>query len=73
MNLTARVVPFSSVVGSSVTLHDESGKVVCQLALLNTGPHTDDAAEWKRRQTSFADEVARRFNSAAALESETPA
>jgi hypothetical protein len=62
MNLTARVVPFSSVVGSSVTLHDKSGKVVCQLALLNTGPHTDDPAEWKRRQTTFADEVAARFN-----------
>lgn len=62
MNLTARVVPFSSVVGSSVTLHDESGKVVCQLALLNTGPHNDDPVEWKRRQITLADEVAKRFN-----------
>lgn len=68
MNVTAKVVPFSSVVGSNVTLHDESGKVVCQLALLNTGPMSDDRDEWKRRQTEIADEVAKRINAAAALE-----
>lgn len=61
MNITAKVVPFSSVVGSSVTLHDETGKVVCQLALLNTGT-SGDAQEWKRRQTSFAEEIAARLN-----------
>lgn len=68
MNLTAKVVPFSSMVGSGVTLHDESGAVVGQLALLNTGPMKDDPAnpdEWKRRQIAFAEEVAERINAAA--------
>lgn len=37
MIASAKVVPWSSVVGQSVTLHDASGKVVAQLAVLNTG------------------------------------
>lgn len=37
MKLTAKQVPFSSVVGSSVTLHEDGGRVVAQLAILLAG------------------------------------
>lgn len=37
MTLTAKQVPFSSVVGSSVTLHEDGGRVVAQLAILLAG------------------------------------
>jgi uncharacterized protein YhfF len=35
MFLTAKKVPYSSVVGQTVTLHDEKGAAVCQLAIMN--------------------------------------
>lgn len=57
----ARVVPFSSVVGSSVTLHDpETERVIGQLAILNTGGDTFD--DRKARQIMFAEDTARRIN-----------
>lgn len=33
MTITAKIIPYSSVVGSGVTLHDETGAVLGQLAL----------------------------------------
>jgi hypothetical protein len=57
----AQVVPFSSIVGSSVTLHDpETGRVFGQLAILNTGGDTHD--DWKRRQMAVAEDAAKRIN-----------
>jgi len=41
MKITARAGGYSSVVGQSVLLHDETGRVVCQLALLNVGNTID--------------------------------
>jgi hypothetical protein len=38
MKMTAKIVPYSSVVGSSITLHAESGFTVCQISLLNVIP-----------------------------------
>lgn len=35
MFLTAKKAPYSSVVGQSVALLDETGAVVCQLAIMN--------------------------------------
>lgn len=37
MKITAKAGGYSSVVGQSVLLQDETGRVVCQLALLNVG------------------------------------
>jgi len=57
----ARVVPFSSVVGSSVTLHDpETERVIGQLAILNTGGDTFD--DRKQRQILVAEDTAKRIN-----------
>lgn len=57
----ARVVPFSSVVGSSVTLHDpETETVIGQLAILNTGGDTFE--DCKARQIACADDTAKRIN-----------
>lgn len=39
----AKRVPWSSIVGQSVTLHDADGKVIAQLAVLNVGSR--EAAE----------------------------
>lgn len=38
MKMTAKVVPYSSVVGSSVTIHADNNMTVCQLSLLNVIP-----------------------------------
>lgn len=57
----ARVVPFSSIVGSSVTLHDpETERVVGQLSILNVGGDTPE--DWKQRQIAVAEDTARRIN-----------
>jgi len=57
----ARVVPFSSVVGSSVTLHDpETGRVIGQLGIMNVGGDTRD--DWKQRNIAVADDTALRIN-----------
>lgn len=53
-----KVVPFSSVVGSSLTLHDETGKVVAQVSFLNTGSLTASREEWKQSQIDCANFVA---------------
>lgn len=34
---SARIVPYSSIVGSSVLLLDENGKAIGQLAVINAG------------------------------------
>ena len=56
----AQVVPFSSIVGSSVTLHGPTGVVIGQLAILNTGGDTPE--DHKQRQIAVADDVAKRIN-----------
>jgi hypothetical protein len=57
----ARVVPFSSVVGSSVTLHDpETERVIGQLGIMNVGG--DTPADWKARSIAVAEDTARRIN-----------
>lgn len=57
----AQVVPFSSVVGSGITLHDpETGKMIGQLAILNTGGDTPE--DRKQRQIAFAEDTAKRIN-----------
>lgn len=37
MKLTAKLGVYTSVVGQSIMLHDETGRVMCQLAMLNIG------------------------------------
>lgn len=37
----AKLVPFSSVVGQSIALMDETGRVIGQLAILNLPPDAD--------------------------------
>lgn len=37
MKLTAKLGGYSSIVGQSIMLHDETGRVMCQLAMLNIG------------------------------------
>lgn len=59
----ARVTPFSSVVGSNVTLHDpDTERVVGQLAILNTAAALATPDEWKASQIAVAEDVARRIN-----------
>lgn len=53
--LTAKKVPFSSVVGSSVTLHAPEGRVVGQLAIL--------LADSREQQEAIADAVVVAINS----------
>ena len=55
MTLTAKQVPFSSVVGSSVTLHENGGRVVAQLAILLAGG--------KEEQVKIAEFVTAAINS----------
>lgn len=38
MKMTAKIVPYSSVVGSSITVHADNNLTVCQLSLLNVIP-----------------------------------
>lgn len=57
----ARVVPFSSVVGSSLTLHDpDTERVIGQLGVMNVGGDTPD--DWKQRQIMVAEDTAKRIN-----------
>lgn len=37
MKFTAKLAGYSSIVGQSIMLQDESGRVICQLAMLNVG------------------------------------
>lgn len=53
MKLTARKAHYSSVVGQSVTLHNEHGVVVAQLSILLAGS--------KDRQIEFADAIVAAF------------
>jgi hypothetical protein len=57
----ARVVPFSSVVGSSVTLHDpETERVIGQLGILCVGGDTPE--DWRQRSILVAEDTAKRIN-----------
>lgn len=62
----AKVVPFSSVVGSSVTLHDpETERYIGQLGIMGIGGDTPD--DWKQRSILVAEDTARRINAHDAL------
>ena len=67
MKITAKVVPYSSVVGSSVTLHAESGMTICQLSLLSVIPPNFTFTPELHKQTSIriAEWVASALNGAA--------
>lgn len=67
MKITAKVVPYSSVVGSSVTLHAESGMTICQLSLLSVIPPNFTFTPELHKQTStrIAEWVAGALNGAA--------
>lgn len=72
MKITAKVVPYSSVVGSSVTLHAESGMTICQLSLLSVIPPNFTFTPELHKQTSthIADWVANALNNGPAFEAE---
>ena len=67
MKITAKVVPYSSVVGSSITLHAESGMTICQLSLLSVIPPNFTFTPELHKQTStrIAEWVACALNGAA--------
>lgn len=67
MKITAKVVPYSSVVGSSVTLHAESGMTICQLSLLSVIPPNFKFTPELHKKTSvrIAEWVASALNGAA--------
>ena len=52
MKMTAKIVPYSSVVGSSVTVHADNNFTVCQLALLNVIPPQFEFTPAKHREAS---------------------
>lgn len=54
MKMSARVVPYSSVVGSSVTIHAENNLQVCQLSLLSVIPPGFRSSREHHRQASEA-------------------
>ena len=72
MKITAKVVPYSSVVGSSVTLHAESGMTICQLSLLSVIPPNFTFTPELHKETSIrvAEWVASALNNAPAYETE---
>lgn len=70
MKITAKVVPYSSVVGSSVTLHAESGMTICQLSLLSVVPPNFMFTPELHKETSvrIAEWVVSALNNAPAYE-----
>ena len=70
MKITAKVVP--CVVGSSVTLHAESGMTICQLSLLSVIPPNFTFTPEIHKETSIriAEWVASALNNAPAYETE---
>lgn len=70
MKMTAKVVPYSSVVGSSVTLHADNNMTVCQLSLLNVIPPSFKFTPELHREASvrIAEWVAAALNNAPELE-----
>ena len=62
----AQIVPYSSIVGSSVTLHHpEEGYCEAQLAILGVGGNPGE--DHKSRQIAIATEVAEAINERSAL------
>lgn len=62
--MKAKVVPYSSVVGSSVLIYDEQGNMVCQLALLSIAPANKpfDREQHKSKSTEVAQWLADLIN-----------
>lgn len=56
----ATATPFSSMVGSSVLLHDENGQVEAQLSILGVA---DSGERWGESQRRIAAELTRILNS----------
>ncbi len=52
MKMTAKVVPYSSVVGSSITLHADNNFTVCQISLLNVIPPSFEFTAELHREAS---------------------
>lgn len=52
MKMTAKIVPYSSVVGSSVTVHADNNFTVCQLSLLNVIPPKFEFSRALHREAS---------------------
>lgn len=70
MKMTAKVVPHSSIVGSSVTIHADNGLMVCQLALLQVTPPSFKFTPelWKEASQHLAHFVADAINASPELE-----
>lgn len=64
MTLTARKVPYSSIVGASLMLHDDAGRVVGQLAIVGVGGAGDD---YRARSEAVAEQVVRAFEARAEI------
>ena len=66
MKMTAKIVPYSSVVGSSVTIHADNNMTVCQLSLLSVIPpnFTFTPELHKEASTRLAQWVADALNNA---------
>ena len=62
MFLTAKKIPYSSIVGQSVALLDEKGAVVCQLAIMNVQKGLDP----KKISDDIATLICLHFNEAGA-------
>lgn len=70
MKITAKIVPYSSVVGSSLTLHADNNMTICQLSLLNVIPAGFKFTPELHKETSIqiAEWVAKALNNAAEFE-----
>lgn len=70
MKMTAKVVPYSSVVGSSVTIHADNNLMVCQLGLLSVIPPSFKFTPELHKEASqrIAQWVADALNNAAPFE-----
>ncbi len=61
LNLFARVVPYSSIVGTAITVHDHAGRVVVTIALLNV---ISSKTNRKPRSMQLAHAIADAINAA---------
>ena len=66
--LVAQVVPYSSVVCSSLTVHDESGRCIGQLGLFGFHPDIEDNAERRLAVVTMAQRLCRALNAGLAQE-----
>ena len=60
MKVTARINPYSSVVGQSISLVREDGTHLCQLPIV--GLHSDVREDHKRKCAEIAQQIADRLD-----------